>query len=98
MTTSPPTPRHPVGLRSERGPILLSVMLSIALIAIDTTIIATAVPSIVTDLGGFSQSPWLFTLYLLSQVVTVPVYGKLAGSVGRKPLMLFGIAVFLGGS
>jgi EmrB/QacA subfamily drug resistance transporter len=98
MTTSPAISRGSVGLRSERGPILLSVMLSIALIAIDTTIIATAVPSIVSDLGGFSQFPWLFSLYLLAQVVTVPVYGKLADSLGRKPLMLFGIAVFLAGS
>ena len=73
-------------------------MLSVALVAIDTTIIATAVPSIVADLGGFSQFPWLFSLYLLTQVVTVPLYGKLSDSLGRKPLMLFGIAVFLAGS
>jgi EmrB/QacA subfamily drug resistance transporter len=98
MTTSPAITRRSVGLRSERGPILLSVMLSVGLIAIDTTIIATAVPSIVADLGGFSQFPWLFSLYLLTQVVTVPLYGKLADSVGRKPLMLFGIAVFIAGS
>jgi EmrB/QacA subfamily drug resistance transporter len=98
MTTSPPISRQSVGLRSERGPILLSVMLSVALIAIDATIIATAVPSIVADLGGFSQFPWLFSLYLLAQVVTVPIYGKLSDSVGRKPLMLFGISVFLVGS
>ena len=98
MTTTPAVSRRSVGLRSERGPILLSVMLSVALIAIDSTIIATAVPSIVADLGGFSQFPWLFSLYLLAQVVTVPVYGKLSDSLGRKPLMLFGIAVFLAGS
>ena len=55
-------------------------------------------PSIVSDLGGFSQFPWLFSVYLLTQVVTVPLYGKLADSVGRKPLMLFGIAVFIVGS
>ena len=98
MTTSPAVTRQSVGLRSERGPILLSVMLAIGLIAIDTTIIATAVPSIVSDLGGFSQFPWLFSVYLLTQVVTVPLYGKLADSVGRKPLMLFGITVFIVGS
>jgi MFS family permease len=98
MTTSPPISRHSVGLRSERGPILLSVMLSVALIAIDATIIATAVPSIVADLGGFSQFPWLFSLYLLAQVVTVPIYGKLSDSLGRKPLMIFGIAVFRAGA
>jgi EmrB/QacA subfamily drug resistance transporter len=87
-----------VGLRSERGPVLLAVMLCTGLVAIDATIIATAVPSIVSDLGGFSQFPWLFSIYLLAQAVTIPIYGKLADSLGRKPVMLFGIGVFLAGS
>jgi EmrB/QacA subfamily drug resistance transporter len=87
-----------IGLRSERGPILLSVMLCTALVAIDATIIATAIPSIVSDLGGFSQFPWLFSIYLLAQSVTIPLYGKFADSLGRKPVMLFGITVFLIGS
>ncbi|HEU4513079.1 MAG TPA: MDR family MFS transporter [Nocardioidaceae bacterium] len=90
--------RTAVGLRSERGPVLLSVMLSTALVAIDATILAAAVPAIVTDLGGFSQFPWLFSIYLLAQAVSVPVYGKLADSMGRKPVMLVGIALFLLGS
>ena len=87
--------RSSVGLRSERGPILLSVMLATALVAIDSTILATAVPSIVADLGGFSQFPWLFSIYLLAQAVSVPLYGKFADIVGRKPMMLLGIAIFL---
>jgi EmrB/QacA subfamily drug resistance transporter len=87
-----------VGFRSERGPILISLMLSIGLVAIDATIIATAVPSIVKELGGFSQFPWLFSVYLLAQAVSTPVYGKLADLVGRKPIMLFGIGLFLIGS
>ncbi len=90
--------RSAVGLRSERGPVLGSIMLSTALVALDSTIIATAVPSIVADLGGFSQFPWLFSIYLLTQAVTVPLYGKFADQFGRKPVMLFGIAVFLLGS
>jgi EmrB/QacA subfamily drug resistance transporter len=98
ISGTPAVPRREVGLRSERGPILLAVMLSVALIAIDATILATAVPSIVGDLGGFSQFPWLFSVYLLAQAVTVPICGKLADSVGRKPLMIFGIVVFLVGS
>ncbi len=73
-------------------------MVSTGLIAIDATILATAVPSIVSDLGGFSSFPWLFSVYLLAQAVSVPVYAKLADTVGRKPLMLFGIGVFLLGS
>ncbi|MGY2700862.1 MDR family MFS transporter [Nocardioides sp. HB32] len=90
--------RASVGLRSERGPVLLAVMLSIGLVAIDSTILATAVPAVVADLGGFSQFPWLFSIYLLAQAVTVPVYAKLADLVGRKPVMLVGIGLFLLGS
>ena len=90
--------RASVGLRSERGPVLLAVMLSIGLVAIDATILATAVPTIVGDLGGFAQFPWLFSIYLLAQAVTVPIYSKLADMVGRKPVMLVGIALFVLGS
>jgi EmrB/QacA subfamily drug resistance transporter len=78
--------------------VLGAVMLSTGLVALDSTIIATAVPSIVSELGGFAQFPWLFSVYLLTQAVTVPLYGKLADVLGRKPLMFFGIAVFLLGS
>jgi EmrB/QacA subfamily drug resistance transporter len=92
------TPRKAVGLRSERGPVLASVMLTTALVALDSTIIATAVPSVVRDLGGFSQFPWLFSVYLLTQAVTTPLYGKLADVVGRRPVMFAGIAMFLAGS
>jgi len=84
-----------VGLRSERGPILLAVMVATGVVAIDSTIISTAVPAIVDDLGGFAQFPWLFSVYLLTQSVTVPVYAKLADTIGRKRVILFGIAVFL---
>ncbi|HYP44676.1 MAG TPA: MDR family MFS transporter [Propionibacteriaceae bacterium] len=90
--------RSDVGLRSERGPVLLSIMLSMSLVAIDATILATAVPSIVDDLGGFAHFPWLFSIYLLAQAVSVPIYGKLSDQFGRKPVMLFGIAAFLVGS
>ena len=92
------TSRATVGLRSERGPILLALMLTTGLVAIDATILATAVPSIVGDLGGFAQFPWLFSIYLLAQAVSVPIYGKLADLVGRKPIMLLGIGLFLLGS
>ena len=92
------TAKQGVGFRSERGPVLGALMLCTGLVALDSTIIATAVPSIVRDLGGFSQFPWLFSIYLLTQAVTVPLYGKLADVVGRKPVMFFGIAVFLLGS
>jgi EmrB/QacA subfamily drug resistance transporter len=90
--------RATVGLRSERGPILGSVMLSVGLIAIDATILATAVPSIVDDLGGFAHFPWLFSIYLLAQAVSVPIFAKFTDLMGRKPIMLVGIGLFVLGS
>ncbi len=97
-TTRSPADSKGVGFRSERGPVLAALMLSTGLVALDSTIIATAVPSVVSDLGGFSQFPWLFSIYLLTQAVTVPLYGRFADVVGRRPIMFFGIAVFLLGS
>ncbi|WP_441005517.1 MFS transporter [Arthrobacter sp. PsM3] len=73
-------------------------MLSTGLVAIDSTIVATAVPSIVNDIGGFASFPWLFSAYLLAQAVSVPVYAKLSDVVGRKPIILIGIGLFLLGS
>jgi MFS family permease len=73
-------------------------MLSTGLVAIDATVVATAVPSIVQDIGGFASFPWLFSAYLLAQAVSVPVYAKLSDTIGRKPIMLIGIGLFLLGS
>jgi len=87
-----------VGFRSERGPVLIALMLTTGLVAIDSTILATAVPSIVADLGGFTQFPWLFSVYLLAQAASVPVYAKLSDMIGRKPIVLIGIGLFLLGS
>ncbi|TAJ46817.1 MAG: MFS transporter [Herbiconiux sp.] len=87
-----------IGFRSARGPVLIALMLSTGLVAIDSTILATAVPSIVDDLGGFAQFPWLFSIYLLAQAVAVPLYAKLSDMVGRKPIILIGIGLFLTGS
>ena len=98
IVTVPEISRASVGLRSERGPVLLAVMLSIGLVAIDATILATAVPAIVDDLGGFTSFPWLFSIYLLAQAVSVPIYGKVADLYGRKPVMLLGIGLFVLGS
>ncbi|MFI1298863.1 MFS transporter [Streptomyces noursei] len=83
---------------SRRGPVVAALMLGMALAALDSTIIATAVPQIVGDLGGFAVFSWLFSGYLLAVTVTLPVYGKLSDTYGRKPILLTGIALFLLGS
>jgi EmrB/QacA subfamily drug resistance transporter len=70
-------------------------MVATGVIAIDATVLSTAVLSIVDELGGFSQFPWLFSIYVLTMAVTTPIFSKLADTVGRKPIVLIGLAVFL---
>jgi MFS family permease len=82
----------------DRDKVFVGLLLTMALAAVDSTIVATAVPSIVSDLGGFSLFAWVFSIYVLAQAVTIPVYGKLADLYGRKPILIIGILIFLGGS
>lgn len=85
-------------IKTNRSVVLASVLLAIFIAAIEGTIVATAIPSIVGDLGGFSLFSWVFSSFLLAQAVTIPIYGKLADLYGRKPVFTFGIIVFLIGS
>ncbi|MFC9911853.1 MFS transporter [Streptomyces sp. NPDC127197] len=82
----------------KRGAVVAALMLSMALAALDSTVVSTAVPQIVGDLGGFSVFSWLFSGYLLAVTVTLPVYGKLSDTFGRKPVLVVGASVFLLGS
>ena len=66
--------------------------------AIEGTIVATAMPTIVGALGGIDLFSWIFGAYLLTQAILIPIYGRLADLYGRKPVLLFGIGVFLVGS
>jgi EmrB/QacA subfamily drug resistance transporter len=78
--------------------IYAGLMVALLLAALDQTIVATALPRIVSDLGGLTQYSWVFTAYMLTSTVTVPLYGKLGDVYGRKFLLLGAIIVFLGGS
>lgn len=78
--------------------VMAGVMLAMLLAALDQTIVATAMPKIVRDLNGFSHFSWVFTAYMLSSAVTVPIYGKLSDIYGRRIFYLAGIVVFLIGS
>ncbi|MCC7039067.1 MAG: MFS transporter [Burkholderiales bacterium] len=78
--------------------ILAALMCTMLLAAMDTTIVSTAIPQIVGDLGGFAYFSWVFSIYLLAQTVTIPLYGKLADLIGRKPVLVAGTLVFLVGS
>lgn len=68
------------------------------MIAIEATIVSTAMPQIVAQLGGLHLYSWIFSSFLLTQTAMTVVFGKLADVYGRKPMMLVGIAIFLGGS
>jgi len=82
----------------RRGWILVALMFAMMLAAMDTTIVSTAIPQIVDDLGGFAMITWVFSIYLLAQTVTIPIYGNLADMFGRKPVLVVGTLIFLAGS
>lgn len=78
--------------------ILGAVLLALFLGALDQTIVGTALPRIVTDLGGNELYNWVVTIYLLTSTITVPFYGKLSDLYGRKPMLMIGVTIFLIGS
>jgi len=84
--------------RRARFEVLGAILLALLLGALDQTIVGTALPRIVTDLKGNDLYTWAVTIYLLTSTISVPFYGKLSDFFGRKPLLLFGITVFLVGS
>jgi EmrB/QacA subfamily drug resistance transporter len=93
--------RTPPGYRFSIGRILAiysGLMVTLLLAALDQTIVATALPKVVSELGGITQYTWVFTAYMLGSTVTVPLYGKLGDAHGRKPLFLVAITIFLAGS
>jgi len=84
---------------NDRRPLVLAfLMTTMTLGSIEGTIVATAMPSIASALGGFELYAWVFAAYLLTQAVSTPIVGRLADSFGRKPLLIASIAVFLAAS
>lgn len=78
--------------------VFVALMLGMLLASLDQTIVSTAMPTIVGELGGLEQLSWVITGYLLLSTVSVPLYGKLSDLYGRKPLFQFGLVAFLLGS
>lgn len=87
-----------VNKKTNRPIVLLSIMLAMFMGAIEGTIVSTAMPAIVGELSNFSLYSWVFSSYLLMNTVTVLIYGKLSDLFGRKPVLNFGIIIFLIGS
>jgi EmrB/QacA subfamily drug resistance transporter len=95
VPAKPPIEAPPRAPDHSRTWVLSSIMAMMFMIAIEGTIVATAMPTIVGALGGFDHFSWVFTAYLLTQAVTIPVYGRLADLYGRKLILFVGMAVFL---
>jgi EmrB/QacA subfamily drug resistance transporter len=89
--------QHHLSLRSKII-IMLSVMASLFLVALDQTIIATALGKIVQDFNAFDSLSWIVTAYLLTATITVPIAGKLSDIFGRRTVLLVGVAIFVAGS
>ncbi|MFZ4687960.1 MAG: MDR family MFS transporter [Polymorphobacter sp.] len=83
---------------AERRVALGAVLIVLFLSALDQTIVATAMPRIIAELRGLDRIAWVGTSYLLASTVVVPIYGKLGDIYGRRPVLVFGVLVFLAGS
>src|SRR5712691_6808623 len=83
---------------ARRRRVLFGIMLSIFLAAMESTVVATAMPKVVGSLGGLSIYSWVFSGFLLTSTVTMPLWGRLSDLYGRRPMYLGGLAIFLAGS
>jgi EmrB/QacA subfamily drug resistance transporter len=96
------TAAAPVGARSGTAPriglVFSGLMLVMLLAALDSTIVATALPTIVGDLGGLERLSWVTSAYLLAQTAVTPLYGKLGDQLGRKRVLQSAVVLFLVGS
>lgn len=88
----------PLKSKSGRALVIASVMASMCMVALEATIVSTAMPQIVAELGGLRLYSWVFSAFLLAQTGLTVVFGNLADIYGRKPVMLWGIGIFLVGS
>jgi EmrB/QacA subfamily drug resistance transporter len=88
-----------LGLSKRRKALItLATLIGTFLAALDATVVGTAMPTVIGELGGLELYPWAFASYLLAATVTGPVFGKLSDTYGRKPVYLAGIFLFLLGS
>lgn len=83
---------------SKNGVVIAGVMLALFLGAMESTVVATAMPTVVSSLGGIRIYSWVFSAFLLTSTITMPLWGRLSDLFGRRPTYLAGIAIFLLGS
>ena len=82
----------------QRRVVTGALMLAMAVVALEGTVVTTALPSVVGELQGLPLYPWVFSIFLLASTTTVPIYGKLADVYGRKPAILAGLSLFILGT
>ena len=85
-------------MERQKQTIAAAIMIATFLAAFDVTVLATATPTIVADLGDMSMSSWIFSMYLFFSAVSTPLYGKLADLYGRRKILTIGILIFMFGS
>jgi EmrB/QacA subfamily drug resistance transporter len=83
---------------TQRRLTVLALLASIAMSALEATVVGTAMPTVIADLGGIDRYGWVSAAYMLASTVTMPLYGKLADLYGRRPTLIFGIVLFMIGS
>ena len=103
MTSPAALEAHPDGhsfhlSQRQKVEILGAILLALFLFALDQTVVGTALPIIVTDLGGQELYTWAFTIYLLTSTISGPIYGKLSDLYGRRPIFIWAVSLFLAAS
>ena len=88
----------PAVVQTRRALTVFSLLLVTFMAAMEVTVVSTAMPTVISDLGGIEHYAWVFTAYIVASTVTVPILAKLGDLYGRKPIMMLGIALFLIGS
>src|SRR5262245_22007740 len=96
--TAPAQVQRPTLNRRQILLLMVGLMTGLLLAALDQTIVGTALPTIVGELGGLSHYSWVVTAYLLAATASTPLYGKISDLIGRRPVFLFSIGTFLVGS
>ena len=79
-------------------PLFIGLMITMLLASLNNTVLASALPTIVGELHGVEHLTWVVTAYILASTITMPIYGKLSDLLGRKPLLIAAILIFIGGS
>lgn len=84
--------------KTSTTPVMIAILLATFMSSVETTIITTALPTIISQLHGLSLQSWVFTVYLLATAISTPIYGKFSDRIGRKPVFLVGLILFTLGS